>query len=100
MWDNSRAFRNQVDHSNPRTTRSSKVKRTCEVFCWFSSDDLRAKIELASCRPPKPGDFMAVTPLNWDEIIEEDDDEANWEDTGAPSSGRSVPGDGNDNDGG
>jgi hypothetical protein len=63
-----------------------------------SSNDLRAKIEPASYRQYKPGDFLAVRPLRWDEIIDKDDDDNNWGDRGAPSGGRSRPGHGNDND--
>jgi hypothetical protein len=99
-WDNPRAFRDQVDRSNPQTTRSGKVKRTDERFSSYCSDDLRAKIAPPSCQQYKPGDFLAVRPLNWDEIIDEDDDDDNWADPGAPSGGSSRPGDGNDNDDG
>jgi len=99
-WDNPRAFGDQVDHSNPQATSSGNVKRTGERFSWNGSDDFRAKIELPSCRQYKPGDFLAVRPLNWDEIIDEDDDDDNWADPDSPSGGRSRPGDGNDNDDG
>jgi len=99
-WDNPRAFGDQVDRSNPQTTSSGKVKRTGERFSWYGSDDLRAKIEPRSCWQYKPGDFLAVRPLNWDEIIDEDEDDDNWADPGAPSGRRSRPGDGNDNDDG
>jgi len=97
-WDNPHAFRDQVDRSNPQTTSSGKVKRTGKRFSWYGSDDLRAKIEPPICRKYKPGDFLAVKPLNWDEILDEDDDDENWADPGGPSGGRSRPGDGNDND--
>jgi len=97
-WDNPGAFGDQVDRSNPQTTSSGKVERTCERFSWYGSDDLRAKIERPSCRQYKPDDFLAVRPLNWDVIIEEDDDDDNWAVPGGPTSGRSRPGDGNDND--
>ena len=97
-WDTSHAFRDEVDRSNPQTTSSGKVKRTSERFSWYGSDDPRAKIEPPSCRQYKPGDFLAIRPLHWDEIIDEDDDNENWADPGAPSGGRSHPGDGNDND--
>jgi hypothetical protein len=43
---------------------------------------------------------MAVRSLNWDEIINEDDDDENWADPRVPSSGRSHPGHDNDNDNG
>jgi len=99
-WNNPDAFGDQVDRSNPQTTSSGKVKRTSECFSWYSSDDLRAKIEPPSCRQYKPDDFLAVRPLNWDEIINEDDDDKNWEDPGAPSGGSSRPGDSNDHDNG
>jgi hypothetical protein len=99
-WDNPRAFGDQVDRSNPPTTSSGKVKRTCERFSWYGSDDLRAKIEPPSYRQYKPGDFLAIRPLNWDEIIDEDDEDDNWADPGALSGGRSRPDDGNDNDDG
>jgi len=97
---NPRAFGDQVDRSNPQTTSSGKVKRTGERFSWYGSDDLRARIKAPSCQQYKPGDFLAVRPLNWDEIIDEGDDDENCADAGAPSGGRSRPGDGNDNDNG
>jgi len=99
-WDNPHAFGDQVDRSNPPTTSSGNVKRTGEHFSWYGSDDLWAKIEPPSCRQYKPGDFLAVRPLNWDEIFDEDDDDENWADPGAPSGGRSRPGVENDNDDG
>jgi hypothetical protein len=68
-WDDPRAFGDQVDRSNLQTTSSGKVKRTGERFSWYGSDDLRAKIEPPSCRQYKQRDFLAVRPLNWDEII-------------------------------
>jgi len=70
-WDNPRAFRDQVNRSNRYTTSSGKVKCTGERFSWYSSDDLRAMIKPPSCRWYRPGDFVAVRPLNWDEIIDE-----------------------------
>jgi len=97
-WDNPRAFGDQVNRSNPQTASSGKVKCTGERFSWYGSDDLRAKIELPSCWKYKPGNFLAVGSLNWDEIISEDGNDENWADPGAPSSGRSCPRDGNDND--
>jgi len=99
-WDNPRAFGDQVDCSNPQTTSSGMVKWRGECFSWYGSDDLRAKIDPPSCRQYEPGDILAVRPPNWDEIIDEDDDDENWADPGAPSGGRSRPGDGNDNDDG
>jgi len=36
--------------------------------------------------------------MNWEEIIDEDDDDENWVDPGAPSSGRSHPSNVNGND--
>jgi len=99
-WDNPRAFRDQVDRSNPQTTSSGKVQRTGEHFSWYGSDDLRAKIELPSCRQYKPGNFLAIRPMNWDKIIDEDDHDENWVDPGALSGGRSRHGVDNDNDDG
>jgi len=99
-WDNPHAFGDQVDHSNLQATCSGKVKRTGQRFSCYRSDDLRGKIEPPSCRQYKPSDFLAVIALNWDEIIDEDDGDENWADPGAPSGGRSRPGDGNDNDNG
>jgi len=99
-WDNPCAFGDQVHRSNPQTTSSGKVKRTSERFCWYGSDDLRAKVEPPSCRQYKPGDFLAVGPPNSEAIFDEDDDDENWADPGVPSRGRSRPGDGNDNDNG
>jgi hypothetical protein len=76
-WDNPRAFGDQVDRSNPQTTSSGNVKRNCESFSWYGSDDLRIKIDPPSCRQYKAGDFLAIRPLNWDEIIDEEDDDEN-----------------------
>jgi len=100
MWNNPRAFGDQVDRSNPHTTSSGKVKRTSEHFSWYVSDDLRATIEPPSCRQYKPRNFLAVRPLKWDDIIDEYDDDKDWADPGAPCGGLSRPGDDNDNDNG
>jgi len=54
-------------------------------------------IEPPSCWQYKPGDLLAVSPPNWDEIIDEDNDDDNWANPGAPRAGSSLPGDGNDN---
>ena len=96
-WDNHRAFGDQVDRSNLQTSSLGKVKRTGERFSLDSSDGLRAKIEPPSCRQYKPGDIQAVRPLNWDEIIDRDDDDETWADPSVPSGGRSHPGDDNEN---
>jgi hypothetical protein len=99
-WDNPHAFRDQVDRSNPQTTSLGKVKRTGEHFSWYGSDDLWAKIELPSCRQYNPGDVLAGRPLNWDEIIDKEDDGDNCADPGVLSGGRCRPGNGNGNDDG
>jgi hypothetical protein len=96
-WNNPRAFGDQVDLSNLQTATSGKVKPTTEHFSCYGSDDLRSTIEPPRCRQYKRGDFMDVRPLNWDEIIDDDDDDENWADLGALSGGRSRPGDCNDN---
>jgi hypothetical protein len=41
---------------------------------------------------------MAVRSLNCDGLFDKDDDDENWADPAAPSNGRSLPGDDNDND--
>jgi hypothetical protein len=96
-WDNVHAFADEANRSNPHKSSSGKVKRTSERFSWYSSDDLRAKIEPPSSGQSKQGDFLAVRPQNCDEIMDEDGDDDNWADPGAPSHGMSRPGDGNDN---
>jgi hypothetical protein len=97
-WDNPVTFGDQDDHSYPHTTSLGKVKLTGERFSWYGCDNPKAKIEQPSCWQYKPGEFLFIRPLNWDEIIDEDDDDENWADPGGPSSGRSHPGDGNAND--
>jgi len=97
-WDNPRAFGDQVDRSNPQTTSSGMVKRASERFSWYGSDDLRAKIEPPNCRQYEPGDFLAIRPLNWPEMIDKADDDENWADPGLLCGGRSRPDDDNDND--
>jgi hypothetical protein len=102
IWrrDNPRGFREQVDCTNPRTTTFGQVERTGECFSRYRSYDLREQIEPPSCRQYKPGDFLAVRPQNWNEIIAEDDDNENWADPGRLSGGRSWLGNGNDTDDG
>jgi len=97
-WDNPRIFGDQIDRFNPQTTSSGKVDCTSEHYPWYGSDDLKAKIEPPCCRHYKPDDFLAVRPLNWDEIIEVDDDDENCADSRTPRNGTSRPSDGNDND--
>jgi len=97
MWDNPPAFGYEVNRSNPQKTNPGTVQFHCERFSWYCSEDIRARIDLPSCRQYEPGEFLAVRPLNWDEIIDEDDDDENWVDPGAPSSGRCHPGHDNDN---
>jgi len=99
-WDSPHAFGDQADHSNPQTPSAGKVKCTGERFSWYGSDDLREKIEPPSCRQYKPGDFRAIRPLNWDEIMDEDFEDQYRVHPGVPSGGRSCPSVGNDNDNG
>jgi len=99
-WDNPRTIVDHVDGSNPETTGSRKVQRTGDSFSSYRSDDHSAKFGPPSCGQFKLGDFLAVKPLNWDEIIHKADDDENWADPGAPSSEKSRPSDGNDNDNG
>jgi hypothetical protein len=100
MWDNPCAFRDQVDRSDLQTTSSGKDTPTGERFSWYGRNYLSQKIEPPSCWKHEPGDFLAVRPLNWNEIIDENDDDENWADPCKPSEGRSRLGDGNDNDNG
>jgi len=79
-WDNLRAFRDRADRFNPQTTNSGKIERTGERFSRYSSDDYRAKIEPPSSWQHKPVDCLAVTPLQWDAIIDEDAEDNNWAD--------------------
>jgi hypothetical protein len=69
-WVNPRDFGNQVDRSNPLTTRLGKVERSGERFAWYGSDDLRAKNQPPSCRQYKSGDFLAVRLQDWEDIID------------------------------
>jgi hypothetical protein len=55
-------------------------------------------VEPPFCRQYKPGDSLAVRPLNLEEIIDEENEDENCADVGAPSGGSSRPSDGNDND--
>jgi len=99
-WDKPHAFGDQVNRSNQQTTSSGKVKHTGERFSCYGSNDPRAKMEPPISRQYKTGDFLAVRRLNWDEIIDEDENDENWADPGALCGGRSRPGDGNDYDNG
>jgi len=97
-WDNPRTWGDQVNHSKLQTTSSGQIKRTSERVFRYFSDDYTAENEPPSCQQYKPGNFLAVRPLNWDEIIDQDDDDENWANPGGPSSGRRHSSDGNDND--
>jgi len=97
-WENTGAFRDEVDGSNPETTSPGMVIRPGEDYSWYGSDGFRAKIEPLSCRQYKRGYFLAVRPLNLDKIIDKNSDHENWADPGAPSRGLSRPCDGNYND--
>jgi len=99
-WGNPRSFRDQVGRYNPQLTSLGKVKPTGDPFSLYGSYNLRAKIEAPSCPQYKAGNFLGVTQLNRDEIIDEDDDDGNWLDVRALSGGKSRPSDGNDNDDG
>jgi len=99
-WDNPHAFGDQIDRYNPPTTSSGKAKHTGEHSSWYGSDDPQAMIEPPSYRQCKPGHFLAVRPLNWVEIIDDDDHDANWAHAGAPCSEWSCHGHGNDNEDG
>jgi hypothetical protein len=99
-WDNPRTFGGQVDCSNLQTNSSGKRKCTGESFTLYGSNDYKSKIEPPSCQQCEPGDILASRPLNWDEIIDEDDVDDNWAEPGAPSGGRSHLGNGNGNDDG
>jgi hypothetical protein len=99
-WDNPSTLRDQVDRSNPQTTSSGKVKCTGKRFSWYGSNGFRAKIEPPSCWQYTTGDFLAIRPLTWDQIIDNDDDGENRADPRAPRGGRSRPSDDNDNDDG
>jgi len=64
MRDNPDAFGDQVDCSNPHKTILVKIQCTAEQCSWYGSHNLGAKIEQASYQQHKPGDFLAVRPLN------------------------------------
>jgi hypothetical protein len=93
--DNPRAFGNQVDRSIRQTPSLGNVKRSAVCFSWYGSHDFRAKIEPPSCHQYKPGDCLAVRPLKWDVIIDEDVNNNIWVDSGATSGVRSLSSDGN-----
>jgi len=55
------------------------------------------QIEPPICWQLKPTDFLPVRPLNWDAIMNDDDDDEHWVAPGVPIGGRSRRCDGNDN---
>lgn len=96
-WDNHSDFGDQVDHCNLQTTSFGKVTCTAKSFSWYNGDDLRVKIEPPSCQQYKLGDILAIRLVSWDDTIDENDDNENWVDPGAPRGGMSCLGNGNDN---
>jgi hypothetical protein len=77
-----------------------KVNRAGEHFTWYGGKNIRAKMEPPSCRQYNAGDFLAIRLEFWDQIIHLDDDGDNRTNPEAPSSGRSRPRIGNENDNG
>jgi len=98
MWDNPHAFRDQINRSSLQTASLGMDKRTGKHFYWYGSNDLGGKMESKSGQRYKPGDLLPVRSLNWDELIDKVDDNENWVDPRAPSSGRSHLRYGNDTD--
>jgi hypothetical protein len=99
-WDNPRAFGDQGNCTISQSTSLGKVKCTGEHFSLYGTNDFRVNLVLPSRQPFKPGDFLTVRPLKWNEIINKDDDAENWADHRAPRSGRNRHGDGNQSDDG
>jgi len=89
-WDNPHPIREQVDRSKPQTRSSRKFQRTSEGFSGYGSHDLRVKIEQPCWRQYKPRNFIAVILRYWGEMMDEDDDDMNWTDAGAPSGGNNI----------
>jgi hypothetical protein len=87
-WDNPPAFGDEVNCSNLQTPSSEKDKHSRGHFSWDDSDDTWATFEQQSYWKFKPVDFLLVEPLNLDDIIDKDDDDEKWADSGVPSSGR------------
>ena len=85
-WHNPHAFGDQVDCANLQRTSLGMVLCAGMRFSLYGSDDFRAMVELPCGEWYKPDDFLAVRSLNWNEVIDKDDDEKNWADTGVPSS--------------
>jgi hypothetical protein len=75
-----------------------QVQPTGEQVSWFGHNDIMAKIDRTSCGRYKLENILVVTPLNGDEIFDEENDDENWADPGALSGGRSRRRDGNDTD--
>jgi hypothetical protein len=69
-----------------------KIEHTGERFSWYRSDDVRVKVQPPSCRQYKAGNFLAIRPLNWDVVMDEDDYGDNWADHGEPGSDGGVMG--------
>lgn len=92
-FDNPKAFNDNVKRlTNPPTTSSGKVKRTGTRLPWYGSDAHVKKIEPPSSRQYKPGQFVAARPTNWANIVDEEDDDANWADGAAGEGEAEVEG--------
>jgi hypothetical protein len=97
-WDYPHDFGDQVDCSNPQTASWGKVTATLERVSWYGGDHFGTKRDLPSSWQFKTGDFLAVRPLNWDEIINKADHDENWADPAVQRGGRSRPSNCNNND--
>ena len=83
-------------HTQPAQERSNVATSVFLVRqWWFQGNDWAPKLPTY-----KPGDFLAIRPLNWDDRIDKDHDDENLADPRALSGGRGRSGDGNDNDNG
>jgi hypothetical protein len=72
-WDNPGAFMDEVASFYPPKTISGKAKPHGDSFYLSGCDYPRAKSEESCCQQYKPSDVLAIKPLNWDEIIDDND---------------------------
>ena len=98
--DKPQFFGDQVDHSTLPAPNWGMVTQTWVRYSWYCSDNPRAKIDMPRCSQYMPANFLAIRPLNCDEINTQDDDDENWADHGPPSGRRCRTGDCHDNDDG
>jgi len=97
-WDNPCAVSDLVDCSTPENTSFRYIQWSGKCVSCYGTNYLQPMIESPRCRQHKQDEYVAIRPLNRNEIIDVDDEIVEGADPGALSWLRSFLGNANGND--